>query len=161
MERQPEHTLESNMKNNKRANLRRRAFTLLEVLMVVVIIGILAAIVVPNLFGTLQGVEEDTTRAMIESGLKTPRNLYRMHVGRYPTTDEGLAALLEKPDDDELAEKWRGPYVEEGAALKDAWGNDFIYESPGQYNESSYDLSSKGRDGQEGTDDDITNWKKT
>ena len=110
MTRKPEHKLESNMKSNVNRIVRRRAFTLLEVLMVVVIIGILAAIVVPKLFGTLQGVEEDTTRSMIEAGLKTPLNLYRMHIGRYPTTtDEGLAALVEKPDDDELAEKWRGP----------------------------------------------------
>ena len=141
--------------------LRRRAFTLLEVLMVVVIIGILAALVVPNLFGTLKGAEEDITRATIESGLKTPLNLYRMHIGRFPTSDEGLAALVEEPDDDELAEKWRGPYVEDASKLKDAWGNEFIYESPGQYNEESYDLSSPGANGPEGDDDDITNWEKT
>ncbi len=141
--------------------LRRRAFTLLEVLMVVVIIGILAALIVPNLIGTLKGVEEDTTRVMIESGLKTPLNLYRMHMGHFPTSDEGLAALVEAPDDDELAEKWRGPYVEDGSKLKDAWGNEFIYESPGQYNEDRYDLSSPGPNGQEGDDDDITNWEKT
>jgi len=139
----------------------RRAFTLLEVLMVVVIIGILAALVVPNLFGTLEGARIDTTKSTVESGFNGTLDLYRMHMGRYPTTDEGLAALVEKPDDDELAEKWRGPYLKEGTKLQDAWNNDFIYESPGQVNEESYDLSSAGPDGQEGTDDDITNWEKT
>lgn len=141
---------------------RRRAFTLLEVLMVVVIIGILAAIVVPNLFGTLKGAREDTTRSTIKSGFNGALDLYRMHMGHYPREDEGgLAALLEKPDDEEAAAKWRGPYVKEGTKLKDAWGNDFIYQAPGQYNEETYDLSSPGADQQEGTDDDITNWEKT
>lgn len=147
-------------KSSKSA-LRRRAFTLLEVLMVVVIIGILAALVVPNLFGTLEGARIDTTRSTVESGFAGALDLYKMHMGHYPTTDEGLAALLEKPDDDELAEKWRGPYLKEGTKLEDAWGNEFIYESPGQYNENSYDLSSPGPNGQEGDDDDIGNWEKT
>lgn len=140
---------------------RRRAFTLLEVLMVVVILGILAALVVPNLFGTLRGAREDATKTIIESGLKTPLNLYRMHMGRFPDSDEGLAALVEPPDDEEEAKKWRGPYVEDVSKLKDAWGNDFIYESPGRVNEDRYDLSSPGADGQPDTDDDITNWEKT
>jgi len=141
--------------------LRRRAFTLLEVLMVVVIIGILAALVVPNLFGTLEGARIDTTRSTVESGFAGALDLYRMHMGHYPTTDEGLAALMEAPDDDELAEKWRGPYLKEGAKLEDAWGHEFVYESPGQVNENSYDLSSPGPNGQEGDDDDIRNWERT
>lgn len=143
------------------SGLRRRAFTLLEVLMVVVIIGILAALVVPNFFGAQEGAKEDLTRALVDSGVNGTLDMYRMHMGRYPTTDEGLAALIEEPDDEELAEKWRGPYLKEGAKLQDAWGNDLIYESPGQYNENTYDLSSPGKDAQEGTEDDITNWEKT
>ncbi len=147
-------------KSNKSA-LGRRAFTLLEVLMVVVIIGILAALVVPNLFGTLEGAKIDTTKSTVGSGFNGMLDLYRMHMGHYPTTDEGLAALVETPDDDDLAEKWRGPYLKEGAKLQDAWDQEFIYESPGQYNENSYDLSSPGPNMQEGDDDDITNWEKT
>ncbi len=141
--------------------LLRRAFTLLEVLMVVVIIGILAALVVPNLFETLEGAKIDTTKATVNSGFNGMLDLYKMHMGQYPTTDEGLAALIEEPDDEELVEKWRGPYLKEGTKMQDAWDNDFIYESPGQYNEKSYDLSSPGPNGQEGDDDDITNWEKT
>ncbi|MFQ5804875.1 MAG: type II secretion system major pseudopilin GspG [Phycisphaerae bacterium] len=147
-------------KRNK-TTLRRRAFTLLEVLMVVVIIGILAALVVPNFFGAQEGAKIDLTRALIESGVNGTLDMYRMHMGGYPDTDEGLAALVDPPDDEELAEKWRGPYVKDGSKIKDAWGHDLIYESPGQYNEDWYDLSSMGPDGQEGTDDDITNWEKT
>ena len=143
------------------ARRRRRAFTLLEVLMVVVIIGILAAVVVPNFFGAQEGAKEDLTRAMIESGINGTLDMYRMHMGQYPSSDEGLMALVEAPDDDELESKWRGPYAKDGAKLRDAWGNELNYESPGQYNETTYDLSSPGSDGQSGTDDDITNWEKT
>jgi general secretion pathway protein G len=141
--------------------LCRRAFTLLEVLMVVVIIGILAALVVPNLFGTLEGARIDTTRSTVESGFAGALDLYKMHMGHYPTTEEGLAALIEAPNDDELREKWRGPYLKEGAKLEDAWGHEFVYESPGKVNENSYDLSSPGPNGQEGDDDDIRNWERT
>lgn len=148
-------------RKQRRTAIRRRAFTLLEVLMVVVIIGILAALVVPNFFGAQEGAKIDLTKALIDSGVNGTLDMYRMHMGRYPTTDEGLAALVEQPDDEELAEKWRGPYIKDGSKLKDAWGNDLVYESPGQYNENTYDLSSTGPNGQEGDDDDITNWEKT
>ena len=76
------------------------------------------------------------------------------HLVQVPGACRGL-------DDEELAEKWRGPYIKDGSKLKDAWGNDLVYESPGQYNENTYDLSSTGPNGQEGDDDDITNWEKT
>lgn len=143
------------------ARRRRRAFTLLEVLMVVVIIGILAAVVVPNFFGAAEGAKEDLTRSMIDTGISGTLDMYRMHMGRYPTSDEGLLGLVEAPDDEEIGAKWRGPYVTDGTKLRDKWGNELNYESPGQYNETTYDLSSPGQDGQFGTDDDITNWEKT
>jgi len=149
------------MRRMDRRMTRRGAFTLLEVLMVVVIIGILAALVVPNFFGASEGAKEDLTRATITSGINGTLDLFRMHVGRYPTTDEGLAALMKAPDDPELAKKWRGPYIKEGAKLRDAWGNELRYESPGSYNQSTYDLSSAGKNGQFGDDDDVTNWERT
>ncbi len=147
-----------NRKQNRR--IARRAFTLLEVLMVIVIIGILAAIVVPQFFGADQGAREDLTRAAIKSGFNGALDLYRMHMGEYPkSSDNGLMALVEAPDDEEARAKWRGPYIKNESDLKDAWKHDYNYESPGQYNEEGFDLSSPGRDGVEGTDDDITNWK--
>jgi len=149
------------MRRTNRVKVVRGAFTLLEVLMVIVIIGILAAFVVPSFFGAQEGAQIDLTKALIGSGINGTLDMYRMHMGRYPESDEGLAALVEPPEDEELAEKWRGPYVKDGSKIKDAWGNDLIYESPGQYNEDGYDLSSPGPDGQEDTDDDITNWEKT
>ncbi len=142
----------------KQKRIRRRAFTLLEVLMVIVILGVLAALIVPNLFGTGQRARVDATQIKIK-GLDSTIETFRMHCGRYPSTDEGLAALLVQPDDEDLEGKWAGPYLKE--APKDAWGRDLIYEAPGTYNEQSYDLSSMGANGQAGDDDDITNWTKT
>ncbi|MCC6361765.1 MAG: type II secretion system major pseudopilin GspG [Phycisphaerales bacterium] len=136
---------------------RRRAFTLLEVLMVIVILGVLAALIVPQFAGTGDKAKRDLTAAQIE-GLGNDLERFKMHCDRYPTTDEGLAALLTKPDAEELATKWGGPYIKKPAV--DAWSNPLEYRSPGQYNEGSYDLWSRGPNGQEGDDDDITNWKK-
>ena len=150
-----------------RTNVRRvrgsvRAFTLLELLMVIVIIGLLAAFVAPQFFGTGEKAREDLTRHQVESGLMGALDMYRVHVGHYPTEEEGgLNALLQKPDNEEVAKKWGGPYVKRPEDLKDAWGHELLYRSPGQYNEHGYDLSSPGLDAQEGTEDDITNWKKT
>jgi len=147
------------MKGNRH---KMRAFTLLEVLMVVVIIGLLAAFVVPQLFNTQVGAQIDLTKAAVESGLNGAIDLYRMAMGRYPTEDDGgLMALVEPPDDEEEAKKWRGPYIDDAKKLKDPWGTELIYECPGTYNEQSYDLSSAGPDRQEGTDDDIKNWDDT
>ena len=139
---------------------RRRAFTLLEVLMVIVILGVLAALIVPQFAGTGVRARIDLTRTQVTSALSTPLELFKNHTGRYPTTDEGLIVLLEQPDDEEIAEKWSGPYVKSASSLKDAWDNELIYSAPGEFNESSYDLSSPGPNEIEGDDDDITNWEK-
>ena len=146
------------MKRMNRAQVVRRAFTLLEVLMVIVILGVLAALIVPQFTGTRERAMVDTAKIQVSS-LDNDLERFKMHCGRFPTSDEGLAALLQKPDDEEIADKWAGPYVKK--APKDPWGHDLIYECPGRYNEDSYDLSSAGPNGQEGDDDDITNWEKT
>jgi general secretion pathway protein G len=146
------------MRQANRRKVVRDAFTLLEVLMVIVILGVLAALIVPQFTGTQLKAEKDLTKTQIVA-LGNDLERFRLHCGRFPTTDEGLAVLLDPPDDEELAERWGGPYVKK--APKDAWGNDLIYESPGQYNEDSYDLSSPGPNGVEGDEDDITNWEKT
>lgn len=146
------------MRQIQRKAVRRGAFTLLEVLMVIVILGVLAALIVPQFAGTQKRAEIDLTRTQIKT-LASDLERFKLHVGRYPTSDEGLAALLTKPDDEEAAAKWAGPYIKQPA--KDAWQRDLRYESPGRYNEDSYDLWSLGPDGQDGTDDDITNWEKS
>ena len=148
------------MTGKTRKNRSRAAFTLLEVLMVVAIIGLLAAFVVPNVLGARDRAKIELTQALVDSGLNGALKLYRVHMDRYPQDDDdGLMALVEEPDDEEEAAKWAGQYVQ-AKDLRDTWGNDFIYECPGEINEDSYDLSSAGPDGDEGTDDDITNWEK-
>lgn len=152
------------MKTRTRKGRTVRAFTLLEVLMVVVIIGLLAAFVAPNFFGAGERAKKDLAKAAVDSGLSGALDLYRTHVGTYPRSDQGgLKLLLEAPSDEQLAKKWSGPYVKKAQDLLDPWGHDWIYEFPGRYHErdGGYDLSSAGPDGQEGTDDDITNWERT
>jgi general secretion pathway protein G len=139
---------------------RRKGFTLLEVLIVIVIIGLLAAVVVPNLVGVLGGGREDLTRSTVKSGLNGALDNFMASIGRYPTTDEGLAVLVTPPDDEEMAKKWRGPYLKDAKIPRDSWGNEFIYVSPGEVNTNSYDLSSPGPNGRPGDDDDITNWDR-
>jgi general secretion pathway protein G len=144
---------------SRKARSRNRAFTLLEVLMVVVIIGLLAAFVAPNFFGAGERAKRDLAQATVDRGLNGALDLYRTHMGSYPLTEDGgLQLLLEPPDDEELAENWSGPYLKSAKELQDPWGNEWIYENPGEYNETSYDLSSAGKDGEDGTEDDITNW---
>lgn len=146
------------MRRRIRRAARRSAFTLLEVLMVIVILGVLAALIVPQFTGTQRRAEIDLTKTQV-AGLASDLERFKLHCGRFPTSDEGLAALLTKPDAEDIGDKWAGPYIKKPA--KDAWQRDLRYESPGRYNEESYDLWSLGPDGQDGTDDDIANWEKS
>jgi len=137
----------------------RRAFTLLEVLLVVAILAILAVAVVPNLIGAGDRAKIDHTRATVALAgpVGTALDLYRTHMNKYP---EELKALTEKPSDEEEAKRWFGPYINDPNSLKDAWGRDLMYKCPGEHHEDKYDLWSVGPDGQDGTDDDICNWEK-
>jgi len=147
------------VKDKRNVRSLYRAFTLLEVLMVVVIIGLLAAFVVPNFFSAGEKAKVDLTQALVDSGLNGALDLYKLHMGTYPRSDDGgLQLLLEEPDDEELAEKWAGPYIKKAEDLRDPWGHELIYECPGEVNADSYDLSSEGRTDDQ--DDDITNWEE-
>lgn len=128
-------------------------FTLLELLVVIVIIGLLAAYVGPKYFSQLSKSEVTVAKAQIEAFEKA-LDTFRLDVGRYPTSEEGLAALLTKPA---TASKWNGPYLKKDIP-KDPWGNTYIYRSPGSKGE--FDVISYGRDGQSGGSDnnaDISN----
>lgn len=131
-----------------------RGFTLLELLVVMVIIGLLAGYVGPKFFGQIGKSEVKATRAQIDA-LAKALDQYRLDVGRYPTTEQGLAVLVAKPADEP---RWAGPYLAK-AVPKDPWHNDYQYRSPGEHGE--YDLLSLGRDGRpggEGEDADLTSW---
>ena len=148
------------MKNSKyfivtRLSLRMHAgFTLLELLVVMVIIGLLAGYVGPKYFSQIGKSEVKVTRAQID-GLGKALDHFRLDIGRYPSTEEGLAVLITRPADQP---KWDGPYLTKNVPL-DPWGNPYIYKYPGEHGE--YDLISNGKDGQpggEGEAADITNW---
>lgn len=145
------------MLGRSRRRTAKRAFSLLEVLLVVVILGILAAFVVPNLIGSSDVAKIGIAKAAVAKGGATALalDLYRTHVGKYP---ESLKELSEKPSDEEQAKKWNGPYINDPGALKDPWEHEYQYKCPGEHNQDSYDLWSWGPDGQDGTDDDIGNW---
>lgn len=136
----------------------RRAFTLIEILVVIVVIAILAALVAPNVFQHVGEAKEVAARSQIEM-IGGALDAYRLHNGRYPNSEEGLAALRERPAGDAAA-NWRGPYLRK-AIPADPWGNAYLYSSPGEVNADSYDLLSLGADGQrggEGEAKDVTSW---
>ncbi|MBI3347302.1 MAG: type II secretion system major pseudopilin GspG [Burkholderiales bacterium] len=132
----------------------RRGFTLLELLVVMVIIGLLAGYVGPKFFGQIGKSEVKAAKAQIDA-LQKSLDQYRLDVGRYPSTEQGLAVLVAKPADEP---KWAGPYLAK-ALPKDPWGHDYQYRSPGEHGE--YDLLSFGKDGRpggEGEDADLVSW---
>ena len=144
---------------NNGGSRRRPAFTLIEVLVVIVVISVLAAIVGPEVFRHVDTANEAAARTQIES-LGAALDSYRLDNGRYPTTAQGLDALREIPTADPRPTNWRGPYLTREVPL-DPWDAPYVYVSPGAMNTHSYDLMSLGGDGQmggEGVDADITNW---
>lgn len=132
----------------------RRGFTLIELLLVLVILGILAAIVVPKFSGRTEQARITAAKTQISS-FATALDAFEVDNGFYPKGRNGLTDLVQQPRD---AQNWRGPYLKD--VPKDPWNNDYVYESPGRYNTSSYDIMSTGPDGRAGGDDDITNWEQ-
>ncbi|KPL09034.1 hypothetical protein AMJ85_07325 [candidate division BRC1 bacterium SM23_51] len=135
--------------------LRRRAFTLVEMLLVLLILGLLAAIVVPKFTGRSEQARITAAETQISS-FETALDAFEVDNGFYPKGSDGLRDLLEEPSN---AKNWRGPYLKQGIP-DDPWGNPYIYEYPGKHNEKGFDLMSMGPDGSTGGDDDIANWKE-
>ena len=132
---------------------RARAFTLVEMLLVLVILAVLAAIVIPKFAGRSQQAKVTAAASQI-SGFELALNSFEVDNGFYPQGSAGLNALVEQPNN---LQSWKGPYLSKGIPL-DPWGNAYIYNYPGKANPKHFDIHSPGPDGQAGTDDDVTNF---
>jgi general secretion pathway protein G len=135
---------------------RKRGFSLIELLVVLVILGMLAAVVGPQVMRQIDPAKQKTARVQIEE-LGAALDLYKLEGGHYPTTDEGLEALVEAPAG---APNWHGPYLKKSRVPQDPWGFEYVYRSPGQH--GPYDLISWGADnteGGEGENQDIVSWE--
>ena len=143
-----------NHPQNRTARIRSRGFTLIELLLVLVILGILAAIVVPKFSGRTEQAKETAAKTQI-AGFSTALDAYEVDTGGYPKGADGLMNLVQAPSD---VQGWKGPYMKDVPA--DPWGRPYVYVSPGRNNPNSYDLYSLGADGREGTEDDVANWNK-
>ena len=144
----------------KRYISNSRGFTLIELMAVIIILGILAGLIIPRIMGTPEEARRTKAKLQIES-METALKMYKLDNGVYPSTEQGLQALVEPPSVGVLPKKWReGGYLEKGRVPKDPWENEFVYLSPGVHDD--YDLSSYGADGQEGgeeRDADINSWE--
>lgn len=135
---------------------QQAGFTLIEIMLVVVIIGVLMGIVAVKYGGQQEKARVNATLAEIRN-YGTALGLYELDNGNYPTTEQGLRALETKPTSPPEPKNWRR-YLD-SPVKNDPWGNPYLYKNPGDKRADAYDLSSRGPDGQEGTEDDIANWK--
>ena len=139
--------------------INNRGFTLIEIMVVIVILGILAAFIAPKFIGQEEKARYIQAKVQMKS-LESALQFYKLDTGNYPSTEQGLQALVSPPGTGELARSWReGGYLEKGRVPNDPWGNPYVYLSPGTYGD--FDLMSYGADGTAGGDGknmDINNW---
>ncbi|MBL7131936.1 MAG: type II secretion system major pseudopilin GspG [Candidatus Omnitrophica bacterium] len=137
-----------------------KGFTLVELMLVVIIIGILVAMVVPRLAGRSEQARSAAAKADIESNLALALDLYELDNGRYPTTEQGLNALITESTSTPVPVNWNGSYLKKKKIPNDPWGRPYIYTCPGMHNQEDYDLYSYGPDAVEGGGDDVVNWEE-
>ncbi len=140
-------------RQTSKSKLQARGFTLIELMLVLVILSILAAIVVPKFSGRTEQARQTAAQTQISS-FGTALDAFEVDNGYYPKGRNGLQDLVQQPRE---AQNWKGPYVKD--IPNDPWQHPYIYECPGKHNPSSYDLSSAGPDGRTGSEDDTTNWQ--
>ena len=136
--------------------MRDRGVTLIELMVVLVILGLIASVIGPRVVGYLAGAKSDTAKLQIEE-IGAALDLYKLELGRYPTTEEGLQALVQAPAG---GAGWRGPYLKKKLVPKDPWGNPYHYAAPGQH--GVYDVYSYGADNRQGGEDenkDVVSWE--
>ena len=137
-----------------------RGFTLIEIMVVIIILGILAVYIGPKIMGRPGQAKQVKAKVDI-SALESALKLYKLDNGSYPATEQGLQALVEKPETGNVPKKWKeGGYLDKGKVPKDPWGNEFVYISPGVH--SDFDIISYGADGVPGGEDedkDVNNWE--
>jgi len=148
------------MKKSRENKNGESGFTLIELMVVIVILGLLAGIILPRFIGQSDTAKRQVASTQIAT-LETALKMYKLDNGSYPTTEQGLKALVEQPTAGTLPKNWRkGGYLEKGKVPKDPWKNEFVYVCPGSHGD--FDLSSMGADGEMGGadfDKDINNWE--
>ncbi|MBT8373243.1 MAG: type II secretion system major pseudopilin GspG [Desulfobacterales bacterium] len=144
----------------QKTTFNNRGFTLIELMVVIIILGILAVWVAPKIMSRPEEAKQVKARLDIQN-LETALKLYKLDNGQYPSTEQGLLALVEKPETGLVPRKWKdGGYLEKGRVPKDPWGNDFVYLAPGL--QGDFDIISYGADGVPGGEEefkDINNWE--
>ena len=137
----------------------QRGFTLIELMVVIAILALLGGIVAPQVMNKLKEARPQKAQIDIER-IGLALDMYAVQNGQYPTTEQGLDALLKKPTSQPEPLDWKGPYVKPGTKFVDPWNKTYVYVSPSTHEGYDYDLSSYGPDGQEGGEDDITSWSE-
>jgi len=133
----------------------RSAFTLIELLLVLVILGILAAVIVPKFAGRPEQARKSRAQTDVKN-IETALDMFETDNGRFPSAEEGLQALITQPGS---LSNWHGPYLK-GVGAKDPWGNPYVYRYPGTQNANGYDLYSTGQDGKDSSGNEINNWSQ-
>ena len=145
------------MKSRVRKFNKTSGFSLVELIVVIAILGMLMLLMVSNYGKFFSGSKKKVAEMLVTKTMEAPLMMYMSDMGRYPTTQEGLQALVRAPSG--KRGRWNGPYIKDAESLMDPWKNPLQYRCPGQHNPDSYDIWSMGPGGQSGDEDDIGNWK--
>ena len=145
------------MKLRVRKFNKASGFSLVELIVVIAILGMLMLLMVSNYGKFFSGSKKKVAEMLVTKTMEAPLMMYMSDMGRYPTTQEGLQALVRAPSG--KRGRWNGPYIKDQESLMDPWKNPLQYRCPGQHNPDGYDLWSMGPGGQSGDEDDIGNWK--